>query len=200
MNLQELYSQVMADQLPAYDERLAVAMSMAQYDAYQYNIGHTYYHFLSKLVRRLQPKRVLELGTSIGRSALFMMVTLPENSKLATIDIGSYLRTDLAPFAWDKRLKVIYGDDRLPNVAAEAIEFLDGGIDLLYMDSEHTYDQVAAEWEIYQLHLNNGAIVVMDDIHLNDGLIKFWEEIKYEKIATDEKLHFSGFGLFRYQR
>lgn len=196
MSLQQLYDLVIADEVPPYDQRLAVAMSEQQYIQYAQNQGHTYYLFLNKLVRRLRPKKVLELGTSIGRSALFMMTALPTTSSLVTVDIGSFLRTDLFGFAHDSRLKIIFGDD-LNDLIYEQVG---SGFDLFFIDSEHSLEQVALEWEKYKSRLVDGAIVIMDDIHLNLGMTQFWDSLPYEKIDTGDKLHFSGFGLFVYKR
>lgn len=194
MNLRDLYHHVITDPTPEYDERLGVAMNRQQYDAYQTNKGHTYYLFLNKLVRRLKPKKILELGTSIGRSGLFMMTALPEASKLVTVDIGSFLRTDLTGFAYDDRLKIVFGNDLEDGVFNE----IGNGFDMMFSDSEHSYEHVVVEWEKYRHTLTDGAIVVMDDIRLNDGMSKFWDSLPYEKIDTGVDLHFSGFGLFRY--
>jgi predicted O-methyltransferase YrrM len=181
---------------PPYDSRLAPAMDETEYIRYQDNPGHMYYLLLMKLVRYLKPKKVLELGTSIGRSALFMMMFLPEDSSLTTVDIGSHRRTDLAGFAFNNRLKIVFGDDLDQSV----IDQIDDGFDFCYLDSEHNYEQIAAEWKIYAPKLKDGAIVAMDDIHLNVGMEKFWNDLPYEKVDTGDKFHFSGFGLFRYIR
>ncbi len=194
MNLNDFYQNVLADPTPAYDERLGVAMTREQYDAYPSNKGHTYYTFLNKLVRRLQPKKILELGTSIGRSGLFMMTALPETSKLVTVDIGSFLRTDLTPFSYDNRLKIVFGNDLEDSVFNE----VGSGFDMMFSDSEHCYEHVVVEWEKYRHTLEDGAIVVMDDIRLNEGMSRFWDSLQYEKIDTGVDLHFSGFGLLRY--
>ena len=179
-----------------YDPRLFVAMSAEQYDTYIKNDGHTYYVWLQKLVRELKPSKVLELGTSIGRSGLFMMCALPPESSLTTVDIGSYRRGDLVPFENDPRLHIIYGDDCDPGVA----EIIGTGFDLLFWDTEHTFEQLSREWAVYQHKLVDGCIVVMDDIHLNEGMDKFWNSISYEKIDLGNNLHFSGFGAFQYRK
>lgn len=194
MSTLDIYYSIISDQLPPYDQRLNRAMSEQQYFDYQHNTGHTYYHFLMKLVKSLKPKNVLELGTSIGRSGLFMMVSLPEKSRLTTIDIGSFLRTDLVDFAFDERLKIVYGDTLDKTIIGD----LKPDVDLLFIDSEHTYDQVSAEWEAYKHLLVDDAIVVADDIRLND-MGKWWDSLPYDKVDTGIGLHFSGFGMFTFK-
>jgi predicted O-methyltransferase YrrM len=187
-------NKVLKAPLPEYDPRLSIVMNIDQYEVYSKNEGHTYYVFLNKLVRELAPKKVLELGTSIGRSALFMMCALPPDSTLTTVDIGSYRRMDLLPFDSDPRLNIVFGND----LEESTIKQVGSGFDLLYIDSEHSYEQVSKEWEIYQHKITNDAIVVMDDIHFNEGMDKFWDSISYEKMDLGNSLHFSGYGAFQF--
>lgn len=177
-----------------YDPAMAAAFSAAEYTSYPTNTSTAYYPFLAKLVNYLKPTNILELGTSRGRSALFMMSALQPGGRLTTVDVGSYLRSDLAAYAWDDRLRIVYGDDR----SAEVVAAVPDEIDLLYIDTEHSFGQVAAEWAIYSKKLIDGAIVVVDDISLNDGMRQFWESLPYEKAEC--AVHHSGFGVFRFRK
>ncbi len=214
-----------------YDPRYSVAMSEQEFNNYKTNVGHTYYLYLYNLVKILKPNNILELGTSIGRSALFMLTALdfetqklknypighlksnnnakevieiiPElilkesKRKLTTIEMGSFLRGDLAAFSDDNRLNIIYGNTTDPSTY-EPLNLKD--IDFLYMDTEHSYECISKEWSIYKNFLKDGALVVMDDISLNNGMIKFWNELFYNKLDTGKDIHFSGFGIFEYNK
>jgi len=195
MTLNQLHTQAMEFNPLKYDKRLSHIMTEEQFEAYKVNTGHTYYLFLYNLVHLLKPKNVLELGTSIGRSALFMMCALPENSTLTTIEIGSHLRVDLEPFFNDPRLKIVYGSDMDKNVYSPLNL---QNIDFIYIDTEHDIEQLQKEWNIYKNFLCSDAIVVLDDISLNDGMKKFWDDLPYEKISCPLSVHFSGFGIFKY--
>ncbi len=195
MSLLQLYETVMGDSVQLYDGRLTPAIDASQYYKYCECDGHSYYGFLMKLVYRLQPRKVLELGTSIGRSTSFMMATLPLTSSLTTVDIGSYQRVDLASYTNDGRLHIVYGND----LDVAVVDEVGDGYDLLFIDTEHSYEQLVAEWAIYQSRLFDNAIVVLDDIDLNEGMRLFWDELPYDKVDTGSGLHFSGFGLFEYR-
>ena len=192
MDIRELHQRAMEAVPPPYDYRLARAMSEDQYKAYRTNTGHTYYLYLNALVRILRPRKVLELGTDIGRSAAFMMMSLPQQSRLITVEIGTQPRTDLEPFEGDPRLSIVQGNDLdLKIYGGLALE----GIDLLYLDSDHTFEQISREWALYRPYLSDGACVAMDDIHLNPGMEQFWESLHCPKIDAPRDLHFSGWGL-----
>jgi predicted O-methyltransferase YrrM len=152
-----------------------------------------YYLYLNALVEVAQPKQILELGTNQGGSTLFMLLGMPEGSKLATVDIDPAPPANLLDFQ-DHRLTIVVGDV-LDNMIYETLRL--DPIDLLFIDTEHDYDQVSQEWEIYQRYMRAGGLVAMDDITINPGMIKFWDELPYPKVHTGQRYHWSGFGVFR---
>jgi predicted O-methyltransferase YrrM len=135
--------------------------------------------------------KVVELGTDIGRSALFMMTQLPSDSELWTVEIGTHERVDLEPFKGDKRLHVIQGND----LDSRVIQELGDGIDFLFVDTNHEFAQVSAEWLIYRSRLSVGALAAFDDIDLNPGMRQFWAGLLDRKHDCGRDLHVSGFGL-----
>lgn len=193
MNLQEVHERVLSAEVPEYDPRMSGGLSKPQYLHYVGEKAIQYYSYLSRLVRILKPAKILELGTDIGRSASFMMLTLPKDSTLITIEIHQSPRQDLEFWKSDPRLKIVVGND-LDLRSYGTIDLQ--GIDLLFIDALHDYGQVAHEWALYKKFMSKGALVLMDDIHLNPGMERFWNELPYEKIDTGKDLHFSGFGIF----
>lgn len=194
MNLNDLHTATLEDPAPDYHEWLAEVMNPEEYHAYHTaNAGHKYYVYLAKLVRRLRPRKIVELGTDLGRSALFMLTQLPEDGHLYTVEIGKHVPRDLQRVKNNPQLHVFQGDD-----LDEGILAMLGGsqpIDLLFVDTNHEYDQVRREWMAYRHLLAPNGIAVFDDIHLNAGMSRFWEEVWDPKVDCGVDLHFSGFGL-----
>lgn len=158
-----------------------------------------YYRFLHGLVRYLQPKNVLELGTGEGWSAMYMLLELPVFSRLTTInqwnppspdDVGEALDY----FSGDMRLTILRGDTRDALVA----NVVPDDVDLLFIDTSHDYATIAAEWELYAQKLVDGAIVCVDDLFHND-MMRFWDALPYEKMLRPD-LNESGFGIFQYRK
>lgn len=187
----ELHERVIRSDFPPYDPRLGVFMDERGYEAYKTNTGHTYYLYLSRLVRELHPKRVVELGTDIGRSAAFIMTTLPAEAEFLTVEIGSQPRKDLELFRDDPRLRIVQGSSIEPRVYQPVRD-----VDLLFIDTDHTYGQISEEWRIWRPRLSPNAVVVLDDIHLNEGMDRFWNGIEFPKVDAGSFFHLSGWGLF----
>lgn len=79
------------------------------------------FHFILELLQKNQPKRILELGTAYGLTAIAMLLTCPE-ATLTTIELDEqrYIaaKENFKNFAVEKRVCSIYGDviDVLPHL------------------------------------------------------------------------------------
>jgi predicted O-methyltransferase YrrM len=157
-------------------------------------IAHSlYYRWLAALIRVLHPLQVIELGSAGGTSLLMMLSQLPKESKLYSCTIPEpegewrFIKQD-----YPQLIKVL-GDDLDLSVWPKGT-FLDR-TDIWFLDTEHNYDQVHAELELYDKFFKPGSLVLIDDILLNDGMRRAWKEIKYPKLSMSD-LHWSGFGCF----
>ncbi len=175
---------------------LSKIVSYSRFPIWAEDNHNRYYLYLAALIRELKPVNVLELGTKDGASALFMLSALPNDSRFQTIDLNPSPIL-LEGVLSDQRLTIITADDLDPRFSL-TLEAQDP-IDLLFMDTEHNSDQLSAELEKYSEFLRPGAIVVVDDIHLNSEMEHWWASLPYEKIDTGLMLHHSGFGIFEYQ-
>lgn len=156
-----------------------------------------YYRFLHDLSRTMKPKWIVETGTRFGLSAAQLAMGSPE-SKVITIDIDPLGK---AKFAGDATLRKITnvialtGDSRqvrrqLPAECAE--------VGILYLDSDHSYDVVKAEFSLYLDLVAKGGVVVFDDIHLNEQMRRFWAEVPEPKVELNHlhRLSGAGFGVY----
>ncbi|MBC8555035.1 MAG: class I SAM-dependent methyltransferase [Candidatus Brocadiales bacterium] len=156
--------------------------------------GNFYYQWLALLVKNTKPKLILELGNSFGLSTLMMFSQLPETAQLISIDLINQLEF-IPPHVFnDSRLKFYFGNDLNLNIFGNDVPV---GIDILFIDTDHTFAQISSEWEIYKHLCNPGAIIVLDDIRMND-MSDFWNSLQYPKLELTEKCHHSGFGFFLY--
>jgi predicted O-methyltransferase YrrM len=115
---------------------------------------------------------------------------LADDASIRTIDTARRFPDFLSEVRNDRRLHSILADDlTLP------LGQLPSEVDLLFVDTNHTYRQVSGEWERFKPLLAKGAIVLFDDIHLNADMERFWEELHEQKLDTGSLYHQSGLGL-----
>lgn len=113
----------------------------------------------------LRPSLIVEFGTSMGGTALFFADML----ELLGINDGRVLSIDnqqREPMPVHPRLTLLHGHSRhdkiIEYVTASAI--MRSGPVLLIEDSEHTYQHVRAELEIYAPLVTFGSYFVVEDL------------------------------------
>ena len=161
------------------------------------NIGETeYYRFLAGFARVTQAMRILEIGTHYGGSIKALARGADSKASLVTVDLKLHNQEG---FSGCTNIHRVRGDSLAPATIVEVSKWMAGPIDLMYIDSLHTYDAVMANISEYA-HLNP-EFIVLDDIHINETMDKAWEELgsRYETcdvsdIADRRRV---GFGVVR---
>lgn len=148
----------------------------------------------SQRIGYMQPRHILELGTGEGESGKCIMTALSAGSRFTTIDNNEDRRKGigerLSQWKSDERLTVIDADTTNPNT----VKLVVGPVDLLFVDTQHTAQHVVAELNVFQGILEEGAIVIIDDLQHND-MWKFFSMLPYEKAG-----HKDGQGFLRYKQ
>jgi len=157
--------------------------------------GGNYYKWLALAVRIARPRKILELGTYTGTSALMMYSEMPAEASLVTVDKMRDRRFIPPEVYQDQRIGFVIGDDLNLSIYGAASP---SDIDFLFVDTEHRYAQVSREWRVYRDRLATEAYVVLDDLRLND-MYRFWDEVQYEKLEVTPDCHDSGFGFFLFR-
>ncbi len=146
--------------------------------------GHLQGRILYMLCQMIQPKRVLELGTFAGYSALCMAEALADNAEIHTIEVNDELEDFTQPFfdasPYKDKIKLIFGD------ALEIIPTLTDQYDLVFIDAnKRHYPQY---YEAIFEKVNPGGYIIGDNI-LWDG--KVVEEIPSKDKQTQGILKFN---------
>ena len=149
-----------------------------------------YYWYLHALIATTHPRKVVELGRCLGTSALFMLGALDDGAMLITVDIEERA-SDLSHQLHDPRLHLITGND-LDLAVYKGFDI--SAIDFLFIDTNHTCEQATKEWNLYLPLLSENAVVVFDDITMND-MGSFWGGLSCAKLETGTTYHYTGFGL-----
>ena len=157
--------------------------------------ANLYYQWLACLVRAVKPQQVLELGASIGISAI-MMVNQIKDGIIYSVDDGSDYKEGLKHWeAFNREYKNVIkveGDDL--DLSIYPKDFDIKKTDILFIDTAHNGEQLQKELDLYTPLLKKGCIVVMDDIRL-PGMFEVWDKIKYPKLEITNPCHYSGFGF-----
>jgi predicted O-methyltransferase YrrM len=155
--------------------------------------------FLYWLVRRVKPETIVQTGVCNGLSAAFMMLGLVKNGpggRLHAIDLPPVFNPNdpawtvegsvygfvipegkasgwMVPDAYRDRFEVWSGDtkDLLPAMVDKI-----GPIDIFYHDSDHTYNHMMFEFHQAKRKLNQGGVVIGDDVAWNASLWDFADE------------------------
>jgi predicted O-methyltransferase YrrM len=160
----------------------------------------------------LRPRRVCEIGTSAG-GTLYLLTRVSEpDALIVSIDLTTAphtaaLRERLARPG--QRLVSIAGDSHLDEAFAELERLLGGEkLDALFIDGDHSYDGVRADFERYAPLVREGGIVALHDIKEDFGVDspsisgdvpRFWRELKEhhrtEELIADPEQDGYGIGL-----
>jgi len=153
--------------------------------------SNPYYDFMYRLVEHYKPRLVVELGTCTGGSTSYLAAGCPE-TRVISVDKIQHEETV-------KRLSVFPNVDlwtyNTNDPAFKERLAKEGPIDILFIDTEHTYAQVRAEFESLCGFVRPAGMILLDDMKMV-GMDRFWSELAEEKMALSH-LHWSGFGLCR---
>jgi len=126
----------------------------------QMMIGNTEGLFLRALVRATGARRVLEIGTFTGYSALAMAGGLPEDGKLITCDIDPETSAIASAFwarsPYGARIELRLGP------ALDTIHGLDGPFDLAFIDADK--GGYIDYWEAIVPIVRKGGVIVADNV------------------------------------
>ncbi len=133
--------------------------------------------FLFRLCTYLKCKTIIELGTSVGLTTLYLSHT-DASSSIYTLE-GSAELVDFSKdlFKTNKRNNItsIQGnfDQTLPKLLSELKNF-----DLLYIDGNHTYGATLRYFKLALEKITPDSMIIFDDIYWSKDMTKAWEEIK----------------------
>lgn len=152
---------------------------------------------LYRITRDLQPLTILELGTCLGISTLYMAEAAPD-AQIITIE-GCPETSELARQVFDKagktNISLLNGsfDETLPEVFKKMPR-----IDLLFIDGDHREQTMLNYWAKCSPYLQHGSVAVFDDIHWSFEMEMAWRKIKADtlvKVSID--LYDAGITYFK---
>jgi len=151
---------------------------------------------LYRLAHFLQAKEVLELGTSLGLTSLYLsedptmaLTTLEGDELLAAEAQQNFNRFER------KNIRLVIGN--IDDTLEPALQRM-RTTDLIYIDANHRYEATLRYFEniLEYIHLN--TVVVFDDIHWSEEMSAAWNEIcNHKKVTLSVDLYRMGLVFFR---
>lgn len=149
-----------------------------------------YYRFMFRLVQRMKPNLIVELGVCTGRCTAHLAAPKFDCRVLAIDPKPQDIREILARYP-NIDLKIDLSTSPLVLSGVK-----DNSVDICFIDTIHSYRQVISEFHLWFPKLKVGGVMLFDDISLNAGTIKAWVELQQlcvEHVSLPH-LHHSGFG------
>lgn len=141
---------------------------------------------LFKLVEYFKPKTILELGTSLGISTLFMALAADSSETQIITFEGCPQIAEKAKENFEEleqeNIEIIIGniDQTLPQSLASLPV-----LDFVFLDANHRYEPTLSYFNQILGKCHNDTIIILDDIHWSEGMEKAWKEIiKHEKVTV----------------
>lgn len=160
-----------------------------------------HYLLLAALMKVLKPKKVIEIGTAAGASALVMKSFLPKASELVTYDVipwHEYPETGLKKNDFSEHFQQKVLDLTSPEVQASERAIFETA-DFIFVDAEKDYKMEKTFIEFFDsLKFRKPPIIMFDDIRLIQ-MVEIWRKIKHPKLDLTSFGHWSGTGLVEWK-
>jgi caffeoyl-CoA O-methyltransferase len=122
--------------------------------------GHLQGRFLSMISKLKQPKRILEVGTYTGYSALCLAEGLPSDGKLITLDVNEELAEKVKEYfdasTYASQLEMRVGD------ATKLIPALEGPFDLVFIDADK--ENYSNYFDLVIDKMAKGGLIIADNV------------------------------------
>lgn len=146
---------------------------------------------LARIVADARPHAVLEIGTFRGGTLFVFSRLAAPDAVIVSLDLPVSLRGKLVRVAQgplfhqfvrgQQSLHLLREDShRSESVAHVAAIRKDRPLDFFFIDGDHSYEGVKADFELHSRTVRPGGIVAFHDIAMTlpSGVPKLWEELK----------------------
>lgn len=153
---------------------------------------------LFRLINLYKPENLIELGTSLGISALYQ-ASANYNAQLITLEgstaIANLARQSFQQYNNPVQIKLLQGQfkDTLPKALKEVPK-----LDYAFIDGNHRKQPTLDYFETCYQYAHEDSIFVFDDIHWSEEMEEAWDEIcKDERVRLSIDLFYCGIIFFK---
>lgn len=150
-----------------------------------------------RLTKKLQPKNILELGTSLGISTAYLSKACPASTvytiegcpETAKVAQGNFEKLGLD----NVHLSVGNFDEQLPTLLKKVEQ-----LDLVFVDGNHRKEPTLDYFKQCLEKAHENTVFIFDDIHWSQGMEEAWGIIKkHESVTITLDLFFIGIVFLR---
>lgn len=168
---------------------------------------------LLELMAVRQPRVVLEIGTAYGATLWLLSRVAASDALLLSVDLprpksllGGANWRDRVYGAFgrdDQRVRLVRGDSHAsPTLQSIRNELGGRRVDFLFIDGDHSYGGVKADWDTYRQLLAPDGVTAFHDIVPGPedrvgGVPRFWQELRNEVVYREivDSWSQGGFGI-----
>lgn len=139
-------------------------------------ISRRFGQILFRMARYYRPDCIIELGTGLGISTMYLSLGNPDakvftiegNLSLAIIARENFIKTGQG------HISVITGkfEDHINRLIPEIT-----GNTLIFIDGDHTYESTLRYFNLFGRKPGSSNIIIFDDINWSKGMIQAWKDI-----------------------
>jgi predicted O-methyltransferase YrrM len=143
-------------------------------------------------LRSTQPAGVVEIGTSYGGTFFMLCQAAGSSARLVTIDIAAPATSVESYRHGRQSVTGIVGGSTSASVNDRVRTLFPHGVDVLFIDGDHAYEGVRADYELYRDLVRPGGFVAFHDIVPDSeertgtpggqrwagGVPRFWRDFK----------------------
>jgi predicted O-methyltransferase YrrM len=152
---------------------------------------------LYRLAKDVNPRSIIELGTCLGITTLYLQNAAPEAKVYTLEECPETAAIALENFkeAGFDNIELITGnlDEKLPEVIDNLSQ-----LDLVFVDGNHQKKATLKYLEWYLPNVHEDTLLVFDHIYRNEGMKEAWAAIKaHPKVTVTVDLFWMGLVYFR---
>ena len=129
---------------------------------------------LYQMIENLNPTKILELGFRNGGTSRMWQNLVPEGGLVLSVDFSPGSVEDRVLFLDSPEVRLLVGDSHSPEIIAEAASF--GPYDAIFIDGDHSYEGVKADYENYSPMVRQGGVISFHD-QGHGPILRFWNEL-----------------------
>lgn len=161
------------------------------------SVSPRYGQLIHRLVKHFQPADILEIGTAMGISTLYVASAAPR-SRITTIEgcavIADRAHDSFKESDYNNIRQVVGAFDKAIPKALDEIEQLD----FVFLDGNHRQKATVDYFRQILPKLHSGSVVLIDDIHWSKGMSRAWKEIiNMPEVSVSIELFRAGLLIFR---